>query len=599
TLDVRLAVDTATLTVPRKGDSTSQWKMRAYQVLGGNTVGPQQPTFPGPTFRVRRGDRVRINLINQLPQTYSNTACQPYPASTENPPADTFQDCYHGPNYTNMHFHGFHVTPDSLGDDVLLVVAPGDSLQFDFKIPENQSPGTHWYHPHKHGSVALQVANGMSGAFVVEGGPLDSLTRALGMVEKVIAFQQVDTSLNLLRGKATGPATTLVNGQYFPTVTMRPNEVQRWRFANENYTSTANFTISFAPSPGGTPKMYDIARDGVSFAPVNYDADTADTFLSLAPGERLDVFVQAPATTGTHQFQVRVPLVALGSRKLGGQALAAAQGGGAPNSAPTDAVVFTVKVANDTSTYNTTLPSSIPNQLSYFQGDLPGAADTAVVVFTDSAIWNPNGHPPGTAQTPTAPTHFWLGSFQQPYQQFNEDSVFVPSDSLGNQLPMTLGATQTWKIVNHSQQQINHPFHIHINPFQVDSVYFPNGSADAFAGLYEQLNQASRNGAPIWLDVLPLPQPLVDATTGSVTTPGYVYITQRYDDFGTCTNCGSPTGQYVMHCHILGHEERGMMQVLQLNPTYSAAVRAAGAVAAEAAKPRATGSTGHAGHQGH
>ncbi|HEV7488600.1 MAG TPA: hypothetical protein VGQ65_23240, partial [Thermoanaerobaculia bacterium] len=32
-----------------------------------------------------------------------------------------------------------------------------------------QSPGTHWYHAHKHGSTAIDVSNGMSGAFIIEG----------------------------------------------------------------------------------------------------------------------------------------------------------------------------------------------------------------------------------------------------------------------------------------------------------------------------------------------------------------------------------------------------------------------------------------------
>jgi hypothetical protein len=45
-----------------------------------------------------------------------------------------------------------------------------------------------------------------------------------------------------------------------------------------------------------------------------------------------------------------------------------------------------------------------------------------------------------------------------------------------------------------------------------------------------------------------------------------VVITQKYDDFQGCTDgsCGPPNGYFVMHCHILGHEERGMMQVLQV-----------------------------------
>ena len=32
-----------------------------------------------------------------------------------------------------------------------------------------QAPGTHWYHAHKHGSTAINVGNGMTGAFIIEG----------------------------------------------------------------------------------------------------------------------------------------------------------------------------------------------------------------------------------------------------------------------------------------------------------------------------------------------------------------------------------------------------------------------------------------------
>ena len=37
------------------------------------------------------------------------------------------------------------------------------------KLKMGQSPGTHWYHAHKHGSTAINVANGMTGVFVIEG----------------------------------------------------------------------------------------------------------------------------------------------------------------------------------------------------------------------------------------------------------------------------------------------------------------------------------------------------------------------------------------------------------------------------------------------
>ena len=41
-----------------------------------------------------------------------------------------------------------------------------------------QAPGTHWYHAHKHGSTAINVANGMTGAFIIEGKYDDDLNAA-------------------------------------------------------------------------------------------------------------------------------------------------------------------------------------------------------------------------------------------------------------------------------------------------------------------------------------------------------------------------------------------------------------------------------------
>ena len=177
---------------------------------------------------------------------------------------DTPPDCFHGFNYTNIHYHGFHVSPSPNADDVLMQIAPGDSFQYAFRIPANQSPGTHWYHPHKHGSVAIQVMNGMTGAIVVDGGPLDSLADAHGMVEKVIAMQQIDSLPNLIDvppGANTSVPLTLVNGKVTPVIVMRPGEVQRWRLVDENVTKTAAFRVAFRDDPGEEPAMYDVARE--------------------------------------------------------------------------------------------------------------------------------------------------------------------------------------------------------------------------------------------------------------------------------------------------------------------------------------------------
>lgn len=90
---------------------------------------------------------------------------------------------------------------------------------------------------------------------------------------------------------------------------------------------------------------------------------------------------------------------------------------------------------------------------------------------------------------------------------------------------MELGTTEEWYLVNESNEA--HPFHIHINPFQVVSI----------------------NGEPV-------DRPGLDDTF-SIPAQSTVVIRTKYRDFD---------GKYVLHCHILFHEDNGMMQVVEVVP---------------------------------
>ena len=75
-----------------------------------------------------------------------------------------------------------------------------------------QAPGTHWYHARKHGSTAINVANGMTGAFIIEGKYDDDLNAAYAgytlkdnkpwkaRSQPVLVLNQLGTTPNLLRG---------------------------------------------------------------------------------------------------------------------------------------------------------------------------------------------------------------------------------------------------------------------------------------------------------------------------------------------------------------------------------------------------------------
>ena len=100
-----------------------------------------------------------------------------------------------------------------------------------------------------------------------------------------------------------------------------------------------------------------------------------------------------------------------------------------------------------------------------------------------------------------------------------DDAVFDP-DVVN--LTVKLGAVEEWTIRNTSEEW--HPFHIHINDFQVFAI----------------------NGEPVrpfWNDTISLPP------------RGEVTMRTRFADF---------TGRSVFHCHILAHEDFGMMSVFAI-----------------------------------
>ncbi len=97
-----------------------------------------------------------------------------------------------------------------------------------------------------------------------------------------------------------------------------------------------------------------------------------------------------------------------------------------------------------------------------------------------------------------------------------------------NLFAMKLDTVEEWTLTNTTNEY--HPFHIHVQPFQVVAI----------------------NGKPVngvdYRDTVPIP-PMVDGV------PGSVVIRQRFTDF---------TGRFVFHCHILFHEDNGMMAPVQV-----------------------------------
>jgi FtsP/CotA-like multicopper oxidase with cupredoxin domain len=555
------------------------------------------------------------------PQAGCDQASNPalYPAK------DVFPNCFHGSSTANIHFHGTHTNPDGLGDNVLVQVMPDTTtpqsvwikyfnevmakatipatwaqMPADYKATQQtlvkargnglwksdeqqiglgqwpqyiaggyvntfplpaytkggpykaaQAPGTMWYHAHKHGSTALHSLQGLAGAFIIEGA-YDQFFKDFYKTnwkpgsEKVMVFQMINSSPNLARGgvnfASLGPGLLLLNGLANPVLTMRPGEVQLWRIVNATPGSVFKGQAVLA-GPGvlfpdlfcvGTPapacqtagfQIAQTAKDGVQFSPTNYKNQPfmtglipnqylAPKGLILAGGNRADVLVKAPSTPTTTPIQFTTN---------GGPAFQVTVTG-------TPVTGMNLPAATDWPAMPEYLqdlsqPTDYPHQVTFGWDAEPGRAQVGGGRLTSNVGLN-------------LPPHYTIDNKQ--FEQFGPlIDQCVPLNGL-----------QEWVLVN--ETTVTHPFHIHINPFQITKVEAPQISADGNSFTYQTYAPADNF---VWNDVVGIPAGVVLAN--GQFAPGKVTIRQQFVDF---------TGTYVLHCHILAHEDRGMMQLVRVVP---------------------------------
>jgi FtsP/CotA-like multicopper oxidase with cupredoxin domain len=505
-----------------------------------------------------------------------------------------------------------------------------------------QAPGTHWYHAHKHGSTAINVLNGMTGAFIIEGQYDDDLNILYGnygvkrggeslpwntRLQPVLVLNQLGTTPNLLSA-GVGPVGVpfAVNGRVGPKVHMQPGEVQLWRIVNTTSRNAAYFM-----APEGL-QWRQLAQDGVQFARPTYASpQNLNRPFYMAPANRVDLLVQAPMTRGTFNVLIQAVMAR-------GEVKPTPVKPNANDPVP-GTVLMTVDVSGDPVTHNGE-PLSKPMPFP-----LEGKAPNQPKFLADitDAEWAGNNY--------VARKFIFDSKAPQTDQQHTINGVQF-KDTLGRaNVQVVLRAVEEWTIENtttssnkgkHPFALIDHPFHIHVNPYQITEVFDPNENlADPETGtLLAQLEVMDKqrrpvldgNGNPqiksqeacdklsddthcetigvpryvtdkaklsdpqnpfrmrqcflnpadkstwsvagacgpqppqsnlIWWDTFAIPSARVVPPTGNrplafeVIIPGYFKMRSRFVDYH---------GTYVMHCHILIHEDRGMMFTVSVLP---------------------------------
>jgi FtsP/CotA-like multicopper oxidase with cupredoxin domain len=218
-----------------------RWETAPGQTVEGWAYNGQ---IPGPQIRVREGDRVRMIVKNELPES------------------------------TAMHFHGLEVPNDQDGVPFITQppIKPGKSFTYEFNVP---NAGSHMYHSHH--NAATQVGLGMLGAFIVE-------------PKNPLPIERADVDYVLIMNDGMHGYT--FNGKSFPAtepIVAKLGQKVRIRFMNEG--------MMIHPMHLHGMHMTVIAKDGWN-TPAPWKCDT----LNVAPGERYDVIVNCnnPGTWAFH-----------------------------------------------------------------------------------------------------------------------------------------------------------------------------------------------------------------------------------------------------------------------------------------------------------
>jgi FtsP/CotA-like multicopper oxidase with cupredoxin domain len=494
-------------------------------------------TVPGPLIVTRPGELLNIRVQNDLP---------PYDSSGWNGNHNVPHDI----SSTNLHTHGLDVRPhlfEPLGTSnplaEMISIHPGEHKDYPFQLPDDQPPGLYWYHPHHHGSTAVQAVSGMAGAMIVKGA-IDEVPEIKAARDILLAMQDIglfqsndepdlwcyepkqnaiwqtfggnvtiydpktgkNEPTKLTCGFTTGDYPVryyMLNGKPFfkethnqasptsPTpaqmpverIRIAPGEVVRLRMLNA-------CSDNLMPIVVEGHEMHLLALDGVNFTEVRtqpvYTGTTGDGQVLLSPANRAEFLIKGVAKPGVYR------VLQLAQTQ---QFLESAQ-----------KTICEIEVVGKPRKMK--LPTRLPVPTRNYPLIKPEEIKTIRTIQFGGAF-------PGVLN-PVVGIDFLLNNMQ--YEE-RAVPVVVERDTC-----------EEWHLVvegPHHGGTEGHPFHIHVDSFEVISV----GGVAQPPGTFMDT---------IWVPV---------NTT--------VVVRMRFTEW---------VGKSVFHCHILPHEDTGMMQNFLIVP---------------------------------
>lgn len=490
-----------------------------------------------PNLRLNPGDLLILHLKNDLENPPASLAAKHLHAHGNDVHMDSGQNedaCASGgmsSSSTNLHFHGLTVPPICHQDDVLkTLIGPGDPpFEYRFRVPENQPPGLYWYHPHIHGFTKAQVLGGASGALIIEG--IERANKQVaGLPERVLVIRDQDlVNPNAPPSKSepvvpkmlvdrdgdaanngTGfgkPAKDLsinfvpVPYPDYPPATIKMKPGEKQLWRVLNASAITYLNLEVLWNRAPQPIGL-VALDGV---PLNESGTLGDyvtwqTHLGIPPGGRAEFIVKGPPLGTTGLLVTRAVDTGAGGENDPNRAIA---------------TILPSEDAPEPQSKLAASPEPLPPARLSWLGDVTPVR-TRRLYFSEKLL-DPNN--------PNSAAEFYLTVDGQ------TPAPFDPQSSVPN-IVAQQGTVEDWIIENRSNEL--HAFHIHQLHFLMLD-YLGKPVNETF--LRDTVNVPYNSGRGLEYPSVRLRMDFRDPNT---------------------------VGTFVYHCHLLEHEDGGMMGLIRV-----------------------------------
>lgn len=486
------------------GQPTQVWSYAATLVKGDPTSLNTIPdSYLGPIIRVQKGQRVRVNFQNNLPQGQTSI----------------------------VHWHGL-ILPEEMDGHPRFAIEPGQTYVYEFEVINRA--GMNWFHPHPDMLTGQQAYAGLAGLFIVTDPEETALNLPSGAYELPIVLQDrtLDANNQLLylgskigtpRNGGMGGMGGMSQGNSNQSGGGMGDMSSMMGFLGEQLfvNGKPNFTLAAATRiyrlrilNGSNSRIYKLAwSHGSPLTVIGTDGSlltqpVAKKYVMLAPGERIDVWADfSKLKVGT---EVALNSLAFsGAENVGGSNMGGMMGSGNAPELGAAMTLFNVKIAR-AETETLQLPSKLAALPLLRPEDAINAAQPRPVELSLQGMkWVMNG---------------------QPFEM----TTATPQETV------KLNSIEQWEIINKlnlgammDAKGMAHPIHFHGVKFQVIS------------------RQVLPELAAGWQTVK---DGYVDEgfkDTVMVMPGERVKLLMKFEKYN---------GLFVYHCHNLEHEDAGMMR---------------------------------------